>query len=336
MTVTTTFLHQPDIQKTLDIYAEVTPHPTARASDALRVLLQDHYREEEDISWQASTLTGDGFPLEFVFIPIDTDLRYTTEISSPLTLPAQRLERALQRLQQLGSADIPAELLAQLQQIQDGGVLSYGTWVGGRHGVKGDSFKLYVEVPLGKVEDYQSLLKILGFSYPKLADRAVYVRMIGYNLSSKFLEIYFRLPYIEDYHLKRLLAPCGLTERASELWHFLEEIYGYSLSNKLPGSSVGISYSIHPNGTLPIFTLFLFANIFWGSDASICRKFTALAKKYNWDIDLYLNVTKGIATRKTWQTYHGILGFVMLPDSSITISLGVRPWSTKRCLVQNS
>jgi hypothetical protein len=329
MTITSTFIHQADIQNALDIYAEVVPYQTARASEALHILLQDHYQEDSGIAWQSSTLTGDGFPLEFAFTPIDADLRYTTEISSPLIPAEQRLSLACQRLQNLTSNEVPLDLVTQLQQIQQGNTLCYGTWVGGRHGRIEDRFKLYVEVPESKAEDYQSLLQNWGTVYPRLTDRPVYLRMLGYNLSSQLREIYFRSPNIENYHLRKFLALYGLTERADELWHFLEESYEHRLFSKLPGRSIGISYAITPNGALVSFTLFLFANIFWGSDAVINRKFTALAEKYHWDIGIYRQLTKEIATRQTKQTYHGILGFVVTPTLPIAINLGVRPWRIK-------
>lgn len=132
MNALATVPHQSAIQTVLDIYTKVAPTPATRATAALQVLLQDLYQKSDQaIAWQTSTLTGDGFPLEFAVTSGDTDLRYTTEIATPLVAPVQRLALAQQRLQQLTQADIPDALLVPFQQMQQGGALRHGTWVGG-------------------------------------------------------------------------------------------------------------------------------------------------------------------------------------------------------------
>lgn len=328
MSATSTLSHQSSIQATLDVYAQAAPGPAKRASAALQVLLQDLNRlPESETDWQFSKLTGDGFPLEFAFTTADADLRYTTEISSPQIPAAQRLGLACQRLKQLGQAEILAGVLEKLHQIQQVGQLHYGAWVGGRHGVKGDGFKLYAEVPISNLESLQSHLKDLQVPCPRLADRSILLRMIGYHLTSQRLEVYFRLSQAEHHHLQQLMAPWGLKNRVEELWNFLEETYGYCLRGKLPGGSVGISYSLSPDSDLPVFTLFLFARAFWGGDASIRRKLGAVATKYDWDMTLYQQITEPLAMHNTWKTHHGLLGFVVPPEHSIAVSLGVRPWT---------
>ena len=329
MNAIATASHQPEIQAVLDLYAKTDPVPVARATAALHVLLHDLYREPDAaIAWQTSTLTGDGFPLEFAVTSSDADLRYTTEISTPLVAPVQRLALAQQRLRQLTPAEIPAAVLARLQQVQQGGELRYGTWVGGRHGLRGDSYKLYVEVPAADLATFHTPLAECQIPYPTLADRPVRLRMLGYNLTSRRLEAYFRVPQVESYHVPRLMQLCGAGDRASELWDFIEASYGYSLRGKLPGGSVGFSYSVAPDGLSPIFTLFLFARALWGGDARIRRQFSALAAQQGWDITPYHQLTQPLALRHTWATDHGLLGVGVAATGSIALSLGIRPGGT--------
>lgn len=190
----------------LDIYTKIAPAPATRTIAALQVLLQDLYQEpDEAIAWQTSALTGDGFPLEFAVTSGDTELRYTTEITTPLEAPTQRLALAQQRLQQLTQADIPDAFLGPLHQMQQGAQLRYGTWVGGRHGLTGDSYKLYVEVPASPLATFRRQLLDLQIPYPMLPDRPLLLRMLGYNLTSRRLEAYFRVPQLESYHLPQLI-----------------------------------------------------------------------------------------------------------------------------------
>ncbi|MEN8443423.1 MAG: hypothetical protein ABG776_00260, partial [Cyanobacteria bacterium J06555_13] len=232
MSTLTPVSHHSDIQSALACYASVEADPADRATASLQVLLQDIYREpDKAIAWEASSLTGDGFPVEFAFTTADNSLRYTCEISTPLTAPKERLTLALQRLKKLCAAMPPAALLAQLKQIQASSdspmSLQYGTWVSGRHSLTGDSYKLYIEVPDGAEKTVPGQLKSLHIPYPKLANRAVQLRMLGYNLTSQQLEPYFKVEQLEAYHLPRLMAPCGLSDRAASLHRYLEQQYGY-------------------------------------------------------------------------------------------------------------
>jgi hypothetical protein len=326
MMTTTTFTHHPDIQAALEVYAKAAPGPAEQAHRSLQLFLRDLYEEsDKTIAWHTSTLTGDGFPLEFVFTPADNDIRYTVEMGSSLVAPVERLELACQRLQQLGQTAMPIPLVTRLRRIQQGYPLHYGGWVGGRHGLEGDSYKLYLEVPAAPPEAIQSVLTAFKIPAPRLANRQALLRIVGYNLASRRLEAYFRVSQAEVYHLPRLMEPCGLRDFAQELQEFLAQHYGYPLPDKLPGGSIGFSYSLSPEGEPQVFTLFLFARIFWGGDANIRRRFSDLATQQGWDASRYLRITQSLATRQTWTTAHGLLGFSVSRQTPITLSIGVRP-----------
>lgn len=330
MPTLTASIHQADIQSALACCKTAQPEPTAHAAQALRVLLQNIYDEPDaTIAWKTSSLTGDGFPVEFAFTTADNSLRYTCEVSTPLTTPKERLAIALRRLKTLGSAAPPAPLLAKLQQIQESGTsllsLQYGTWVSGRHSLAGDSYKLYVEVPDGALKTAAQPLNRLRIPQPELANRTVQLRMLGYNLATRQLEPYFKVQRLEAYHLPRLMAPCGLSDHAHTLHRYLEQQYGYALPDKLPGDSVGFSYSLSPVGVPETFTLFFSARAFWGGDASIRRRFCQSATAQGWDASLYTDMTSPLKTCHTWATHHGLLGYSVLPCGSILPGIGVRP-----------
>ncbi|MBD2056042.1 hypothetical protein H6F88_08430 [Oculatella sp. FACHB-28] len=327
MTATLASIHQSDVQSSLDIFAQPMPTAAQRASSALQVLLQEMYREpDEAITWQGSSLTGDGFPLEFAFTPADTDLRYTTEVGTPLIPPPQRLSLTFQQLAQLGHPVSPA-MQNTFRQMQQGADLQYGAWVGGRHSNTNDSYKLYVEVPQENSSSLEQALHTLQIPRPQLSDRPVPLRMLGYHVTAHRLESYFRVTNATPYHLKNLMIYCGLGERAQELLELLEESYGYALRNKLPGGSIGISYSFSAEGVLPVFSLFLFARVLWGGDATIRHKFSQLTSRQNWDSSLYQQITQSLGDCNLCTTHHGMVGFIVPPDGAIVPSLGVRPIS---------
>jgi hypothetical protein len=282
------------------------------------------YREsDEAIAWQGSSLTGDGFPLEFAFTSADTNLRYTTEVGTPLTSPQYRLSMACKQLDRLGHS-VPSSLINTFHTLQYNADLHYGVWVGGRHSATHDNYKLYVEVPLQTTSFIEQTLGTLKIPQPQLSDRLVPLRMIGYNLASQQFEAYFRVTDATTYHLKTLMAHCGLGDRTQELLGLLEESYGYPLRDKLPGGSIGISYTFSSKGALPVFSLFLFARVLWGGDATIRRKFSQLTSQQGWDSSIYQQITQPLGDRNFCTTHHGMVGFTVSSEGAIVPSLGVR------------
>jgi len=330
--------HHPDIQAALDVLARTFPRATARASSALSILLRQTYigakrsAGDHQAAWSFSTLTGDGFPLEWTFTSADAHLRYAVDPARPGLPPAQRLANAAELVAQL-CQPLNLKLLEELMAWQLAapvGELRYGAWIGGRHHVvsQSDRFKLYVEVPASSAPGQGSLIAAHLNPQPRLPERELQLRMLGLEPTTGRVEFYYRVHSLQSATLSHLLYPAGLRSRADELLDFVERAYGHSLrvvGARIPGGSVGFSYSVSPDDGRVAFTLFLFTRLLWGGDARIRPRFRERLETAGLDSAPYWQVTAALDTRDVYQTYHGLIGFVVASDAPIQISLGVRP-----------
>jgi len=271
--------------------------------------------------------------VEITFSTADDRLRYTVEPGSASLTPRQRLDTALRLLDMLGPAPLSQDLKGAFRDMQRSGDLSFGAWIGGRHDLADDRYKVYVEIPDtsaegdGWPERVAALLE--NNPHPRLPDRAANMRMIGYSPASEEWEFYFRVNSLAPYHLPAVLAPARLASKAEEVLGYITDAYGYSLGERLPGESVGISYTVPArkagqNAGQSV-TLFFFARVFWGGDEHIRRQFGRYATALGWDDSRYQRITEPLSSRRSWKTYHGILGITVTPGGRMALSIGVRP-----------
>jgi hypothetical protein len=263
-----------------------------------------------------SPLTGDGFPVEFAFCTADARLRLTLE---PGCADSRcRLDAASDLIRRMSTDAIPSEVLDALRAMQSPGQLAYGAWIGCRVGRDGMAFKLYAEVPPG------GRMASISPAIPTLADSiAVVPRMLAYTPATQAFEAYFRAPSLEPRYLPAVLAPAGIEGQTQPLINFLEDAYGYCIRDRLPGPSVGISYVTDPERSR--ITLHFYARAIWGSDARIREGFTRVARAFAWNERPYLHVTRPIAARESWQTFHGLLSVTLDESQQVSLSIGVRP-----------
>lgn len=297
------------IDRALSAFPQDVAH---KARPLIRAMMAPRVYSGRPDAWGGSQLTGDGFPFELSLCTADHRLRFTAEPGRRDLTPEQRFDFAIAALQRCG-ASVPAHIVETCRAIHRNAVLNYGAWVGCRVSSEGHALKLYVEVP----EAQRTTLPTPHFTLP---DRSIVMRMLAY--SSGGVESYVRVPSLEPRHLPAILAPAGLEDRAGELLEFLREAYGCRIGARVPGPSVGVSFT----GTVsaPRVTVYLFARSLWGSDARIRRQFVRIASAYGWNPDTYLQVTAPIAARDSWQTYHGLFG-VTLDRSTMSFAIGVRP-----------
>ncbi len=135
----------------------------------------------------------------------------------------------------------------------------------------------------------------LEYPQPRLPDRIAKLRMIAYSPASQQWEVYYRVKSLAPYHVPRVLAPCGLDSRTEELLDYLTQAYGHSLGVRLPGPSVGVSYSMRSPENPQSVTLFFFARVFWGADARIRQRFGRFSNALGWDDSRYPR-----GSRQTW------------------------------------
>jgi hypothetical protein len=308
------------IQRALAAFPEDV---AARAATTLRVILHERLIASDPHSWTTSTLTGDGFPVELTFTTADDRLRYTVEPLSWQDTPQRRLEVAILLVNWLAASTVPDEIANSWRRAQQRGSLRYGAWLGGRHGFteQDDEFKLYVERP----DDGEVQTGSVQIPRPRLSDRAVTLRMVAFSPVSERHEAYYRIPSLAPHHLPRVLEPCGLESRSRDLLDFLTDAYGHSIRERIPGASVGVSYTTTATGEPLSVSLFLFARVFWGADSRIRERFGQHARTIGWDDSRYQPITTALESHHTWTTQHGILVVTLARDGQFHLSIGVRP-----------
>jgi hypothetical protein len=289
-----------------------------RAAAALDIMLRE--RAGGGSAWSSSRLTGDGFPVEINFTTADDRLRCTVEPARADLPPRRRFEAAVRLLGPLGSVAVPEEVAGACRRMQDGGGLRFGAWLGCRHGPDDSEYKLYVEAG-----DEAALPEQVALLPPRLPDRSARLCMLAYAPASGRYETYFRIPDLEPYHLPRVLAVACLDSRTGELLRFVTEAYGFPLTGRLPGQSVGVSYALEPSGAVLSVTLFFFAAVFWGADARTRQRFSELSAALGWDEGRYRAVTAPAAARRSRSTWHGIFGITLAHGGRMSLSIGVRP-----------
>lgn len=302
------------------------PEPAARASAALDLILDGVYRSSwQEVAWEFSGLTYDGFPVEFAFSTADNTIRYTAEVSGPEIDSAERLEIAERKLELLGGVPVRKEISEILHKILLSGPLKFGAWIGGRHNSGGDRYKLYVEVPGSGSSEHEYLIRDMLGDVDMLPGRKPRLQMIGYEPSTSQLELYFSINGIEFWEIKRLLSLAGMKNQCSGFLSLIEEAYGHRAELALSQSRVGFSFSAKKSREYMVFSIFKSARSIFGSDKSIRKRVLDLAELKGWNLKCYETLSLPVAEREGGDTRHGMVSFVIKPESQPALSIYLRP-----------
>lgn len=317
-------LEMSPVQRALHLFAQTSSASAIRAEAALEVLLSGVSASPwPEVAWAFSHLTGDGFPLEFTFSSADGAIRYTTEVAGAEVNETEKLKLAEQLMAQLDQHYSNC-FSALFDRIQSAGQLAYGAWISGRHSEQSDRYKLYVEVPqAGAFEAMPLIEQFLGPA--PLCNRAIELRLIGYEPSSSRLEFYFRVNGLDLWEITQLLRRGGLAAKENELLALLEQCFAYPIHYALPSTKLGFSFSVSQIGEPVVFSLFSPARSVFGSDRTIRRSLRAIAEQKAWNLEPYFALSEPITERTGWNTQHGAVSFVVAPQGSPALYIGLRP-----------
>jgi hypothetical protein len=313
--------------RVLQAAAQHRPQAAQRASDALGTILVPLLQSPwQDVAWQFSRLTGDGYPVELTYCSHDTTLRYTAEVAGPEYPDSLRLARGREVLSVLGVSQVENPILDVLGRMQAGHELRYGAWLSGRHTAERDQYKLYAEVPADGSPEAEALLDhFLNRGGLVLRPRDQLL-MIGHEIGSGRTEFYFRVHHLDDIGLQRLMNQIGLSDQVSTLLTFIEAITGRPIHRFFPQTNIGFSLSWQDK--VPVLTLGVSARSVFGGDASIRHKLLHLARRYDWPLlqSGYALATQPLATLANhWKTCHGLLGLTVAAGGAPVLSVGLRP-----------
>jgi hypothetical protein len=305
----------------LEALNRFVPEASRRAAASLELIL-DRWRATRHGPY-GSKLTGDGFPVEFVFSSLDTAVRYTSEIAGPGLAPRERFGCALDLLDRLGqAAGFP------LKNLQEGcATLHWGAWVGGRHTSAADRYKLYAEAPENLMPVAHSELDDALGRYRTLLESHAYVlRMTGFEPASGNLELYFYGRAMEPQELRKLLFFAGLASQEEDFFSLLEEASQHPARLRLPGTQHGFSVSLARGGEVETFTFFVFARSLFGTDISTRSSLLTLSERRGWNLEQYAAVSATLQRSQSPGPCHGIVSFIVKRRNPLGVSVGLRPW----------
>lgn len=265
-------------------------------------------------SWEGGTLNRDGGPVELAFTSGDPTLRTTVEVGLG-ALPADRLGIVSAALASLGWAP---DGLAAYAQAQVGATLTWGAWVGTRHGPAGaDRLKLYVELPAtrGALPGAPDVPEGLG-------------RLIAASeeCGTGRREYYFRCARLglAPADLCALLGLAGAQGRASELLEAMARPRraagrhdGWASS-----STHGFSLAYGPGGCPPALSVFAFANSIIGADDLVAR---VLLDLHGDDLAGYARVAASLRGPRPGPQHHNIIGWVVAPGGPVRTHITLSP-----------
>ncbi len=295
------------------------PSLASRALAALELMARERQAQVDPLAaWTGSGLTGDGFPLELAFSTADAALRWTFDPVPAGRSPREGRATVLRALARVG-APLAPELAALAFAAQGDEPVRFAGWIGGRHDAGGDRFKLYADLPDAAAA---APLAALGLPRPRLPGPPARARMLGLGPAGRS-EVYFHAEAPAT-SLPRLLEPAGRQEDAPCLLALIEDAWGRSIRDRLPGGTIGISYARATPQHEPVATIFLFARALWGGDGRIRSRMLERLARAGVAAAPYAVASEPLAAANSAQTRHGMVGITVLPDAEHW-SVGLRP-----------
>jgi hypothetical protein len=294
-----------------------------RVQRSIKALLE--WADAAHDPWASSTLTMHGSPIEFAFCSADSALRYCVEIADPLTDPRGRLRQAVEALAHLGSTGPEDAVLRRLEWLQADRRLRFGCWIGGRHNIDSDRFKLYAEIPEASAGAARQWSEERLGTLPLLPGQDFRIKMIGYDIESRRIEFYHRALDMMPTAVGLLLRRARMESRSKEVLDLLQGAYRFSLASRLPSRDVGFSYSVPLAGGPVVFSLYFFCVSLFGGDGRTRSTVLKMAAEHDWNLSFYETLSRSLSETTGARTRHGMLGVVVHPGLPLAISVGLSP-----------
>lgn len=290
------------------------PGAALRARAALDIILEDLLCCLDPNAFISSALTMTGSPLEAAFSFADPGLRYTVDPAPPGIKRLRRLDYVLDLLARLGAPAPSPCLIRRLAPLQAKGELRYGAQIGARHGVSADRYKLYIELPAEAEKEADAFGEELLGSAPVLnvPYRDARPTLVGLNLASSGVEIYYRVENLHPLEIGTLLGRANATERAPELLAMLAESQSLPIRHQLPGAVWGFSYSLDSGNNIT-FSIFTFAGALFGPDGQTRDGVLSMGRRHGWDLAAYEQMSKPLIGRRGFAHHHGLFGIILPP-----------------------
>ncbi|HEY1178733.1 MAG TPA: hypothetical protein VGF17_21485, partial [Phytomonospora sp.] len=241
--------YPPSIARAVEVTRRHFPAAAGEMESALPVLLEPLLPADDSARWRLSPLTDGGFPFEMSFSTTADGPVYTLEVGPGGIPPGARLARAADLLSGIAGEPGDDETFGLLRRWQSGGGLTYGAWLGARHGSSGSAYKIYAEIPeAARGEAAAHFEGLLGRLRP-LPGRRHSARMVGWHPYDGGVELYSQIHDLRPWELAALMSPMGLESRAPAVLAIFEDVFGRPFGQRLPGPLFGYSYSLPAPGS---------------------------------------------------------------------------------------
>jgi hypothetical protein len=323
-------LNRKSLERATSIISKKHPDLADRFGQTLKLLTQDivSYPNQET-AWTYSKLNRNGSPLEFTFSSLNDEIRYTVEVGGPDVLPAERLQYVAQLLTVLGSEEPFIEIADSFQEVQKKGTLRWGAWLGVRHQLAGNQYKIYAEVPSDSSDRAQEIVdRYLGAMPALLGDRDARLVALGQTPGSSRCEFYFRVSGLglSQAEIDGLLFQLDLQHRQQELLELMQAIQiSSSEQSQLPEVEYGLSYSVLPGKEDPVFSVFAFAPDYIGGDAFVRHQILATALSRGWSLGAYPILAETITYQFTRCIHHNVIAFILGPKNNLGLHISLSP-----------
>ncbi|MEM7334544.1 MAG: hypothetical protein AAF490_20880 [Chloroflexota bacterium] len=321
---------RPALTQAVQLLGQTRPAVSERLASTLELLLAGNSRSTvPQEAWRYGMLNGNGCPVEFNFTSLGNDLRYTVELTEPNIPPNQRLIRAKKLLEQLAPQQLCNDEVARLMQMQAGDCLSWGGWLGVRHRVEGDRFKIYAEVPRARAAVIDDWARQTLGSRTAPANRFALPVAIGHELGSDREEIYYYINRsgLSYRFIQSLLQQLGLAEQEEALLDLIQGALGITEQRIIPSfpeANYGFSISLCAKGGPPVLSIFAYTSRFIGDDATVRRHVLSLARRHGWALSDYAALSAPLA-RNGRSDFHNVMAFIVAPNMPPQLHISMSP-----------
>lgn len=271
----------------------VLPSAAGRAKAALAETLGGVRRSSwPEVAWRASSLTDDGFPVEFSWSSRGRAVRWTAEAVGPETPECDRLTEVLRRFEHLSGRSLEHALPANPGR-------RFGAWLGGRHDEFGeDTYKVYAEAeapPAGAVTAFLVAEADLA--------RRLRIRMVGAEAGGP-LELYARAEKLDVLALRRFFG---------RDFDRVEPTLSALAGQRIPHTG-GVSLALLNGETMARFW-FAPSQLICGGAGRVAERLKAASVALGVDASI----------RRALEGRHGMIGVGVTAGGEVRLQVGVRP-----------
>jgi hypothetical protein len=315
-------LDEAALEHALDLLAEARPRPVERARSALDVILEGVRRSPwTDVAWCASTLSPNGYPVQFV-LDVGGDLGYVAEVAGPEAPAALKLGRAFEVLDALGAPPLPDSWIAAVADAQSHGELRAGTWIGVRHGMAADAHTVYVEVP--RSAGPELLAALVPTSMLSRLSPLGRLDTVGIAATGR-IELYCACESTDARVIESCMIRLGLGERANDLIALIERTPARPASLILRGGAFGLAATVL-GSRVESFMVVVPARRVFGRDRETRRRLLDLADSERWDLSAYAELTEALERPSQRRApIHGLLAWSITPAAPPAIRVAIAP-----------